>query len=216
MGVKVLKGRNVKVEVATVFGTAKAVTGITKANPAVATSTAHGLTNGTVGYFDSMAGMQELEGMATAAANVAANTFELLDVDSSSYTTASTGSFVPVTTWATLVNATKVAIGGGDASKLDVTTLLDGNKQEENGMASAQSVSIDVLIEQTTNAAAAYLRARARDGGYAVMRLTYPNGSRRIFRGQPSQPGEDLGIDQNVTGSLSMTVKGYVVMSDSA
>lgn len=216
MGVKVLKGRNVKVEVATVFGAAKTVTGITKANPGVATSTAHGLTNGTVGYFDGLTGMQELEGMATAAANVAANTFDLLDVDSSSFTTASGGSFVPVTTWATLVNATKVDIAGGDASKLDVTTLLDNSKQEENGMLSAQSVSIDVLIEQTTNAAAAYLRARARDGGYAVMRLTYPNGSRRIFRGQPSQPGEALGVDQNVTGSLSMTVKGYVVMSDGA
>jgi hypothetical protein len=214
MGVKVLKGRNVKVEVATVFGPAKAVTAISKASPPVASSAAHTLTNGTVGYWDAMSGMQELDGMACVVKNVAAGTFELPDVDSTNYTAFTSGSFVPVTTWQTLVNSTKVDIAGGDASKLNVTTLIDTSKQEENGMLAAQSVSIDVLSEQSTNAAAAFLKARARDGGFALMRLTYANGSVRVFRGQPSLPGESTGVDAVVSGSLGLTVKGYVIALD--
>lgn len=214
MAIKVLKGRNVKVEVATVFGAAKAVTAIAKASPAVATSTAHSLTNAAVGYWDAMNGMQELDGMACAIGNPNSNTFELPDVDSTNYTTFTGGNFVPVTSWATLANATKVDIGGGDATKLDVTTLLDTAKQEENGMLAAQTVSIDLLSEQSTSAAVAFLKARARDGGYALIRLTYANGNRRIFRGQPSLPGESMGIDQVASGSLSMSVKGYVIALD--
>ncbi len=214
MGIKVLKGRNVKVEVATVFTAAKLITAITKASPPVVSSAAHGLLSGAVGYFDSMNGMNELDGMAATVANITTGTFELPDVDSSNYTTCTGGNFVPVQTWATLVNSTKVDIGGGDASKIDVTTLLDNSKQEETGMLAAQSVSMDVLIEQTANAAAAFLKQQARQGGYALVRLTYPNGQRRIFRGQPSLPGESVGVDQVVTGSLSMTVKGYVIGTD--
>ena len=214
MGIKVLKGRNVKVEVATAFSAAKVVTGVTKANPGVATSAAHGFVSGQVGYFDVSAGMVELDGQAATADSTTANTFDLTDINTSNYTTFTAGNFVPVQTWATLANSTKVDIAGGEASKMDVTTLLDTLKQEENGMLAAQSVSIDLLAEQVSNAAAKALRTAARDGSYVLMRVTYPNGSRRIFRGQPSLPGESTSIDQVVSGSLSITVKGFVVATD--
>lgn len=214
MGVKTLKGRNVKVEVATVFAAAKTITGIAKANPGVVSSSAHGLLTGAVGYFDKMVGMEELQDMAATAGTVATGTFELPDVDTTNFTNFTSGEFVPVQTWATLANATKVDIGGGDATKLDVTTLLDNSKQEENGMLAAQSISIDLLSEQVTNTAAKHLRTVARNNGYALVRLTYPGGQRRIFRGQPSLPGEALGVDAVVSGTIGMTVKGFVVMTD--
>ena len=43
-------------------GSAKTITAITKANPAVVTSTAHGLTDGTVVTISSVAGMTEING----------------------------------------------------------------------------------------------------------------------------------------------------------
>ena len=214
MGVNTLKGRNVKVEVATVFSAAKVITGISKANPGVVSSAAHGLLTGAVGYFDGLVGMEELQGMAATAGAVATGTFELPDVDTTNYTTFVSGNFIPVQTWATLANATKVDIGGGDATKLDVTTLLDNSKQEENGMLAAQSVSIDMLAEQVTNSAAKFLRTQARNNGYVLVRLTYPGGQRRIFRGQPSLPGENVSVDAVVSGTIGMTVKGFVVMTD--
>jgi hypothetical protein len=51
------KGRNVRVEVATLFGTAKTVTAVSKANPGVASSAAHGLANASIGYFENVLGL---------------------------------------------------------------------------------------------------------------------------------------------------------------
>ena len=214
MGIDVLKGRGVRVEVATVFSAAKVVTAISKGTTASVTSAAHGLLAGAVGYFDTVVGMPELDGMAATAANVTTGAFDLLDVDSTNFGTFTSGNFIPVQTWSTLVNATKVDIAGGDASKQDVTVLLDNQKQEENGMLSAQTVSIDVLIERLTNAAAQFVRRQARSGGFVLFRVTYPSGARRIWRGQPSLPGESTGVDAVVSGSMASTVRGYVVMTD--
>ena len=61
------------------------VEGATKANPAVITSTAHGLENGDFVTFYNVAGMTELNGNSYEVANVTANTFELDSTDSTSY-----------------------------------------------------------------------------------------------------------------------------------
>jgi len=77
------------------FGTTKAatktITGITKANPAVVTSAAHGYANGDVIYIDAVVGMTEINRKTFTAQNVAANTFELKDYDSSLNTAYSSG-----------------------------------------------------------------------------------------------------------------------------
>lgn len=207
----VLKGRNVKIEVATVYGASKAVTAITKAKPGVATSASHGLTNGTIGYFDSLVGMSEIDGMAISVANTATGTFELQKVDTTNYTAFTSGNFIPVTTWKTLAAATSFQVGGGDASKQDVTTLLDVVRQEENGLLAAQSVSIGSFVEAVVSEAADAVDAAALSNGYLIFRATWPNGYRVIFRGQPSLPGLDLNVDQPVTGGFSCSVKGLVL-----
>lgn len=69
----------------------KAIIGITKANPAVVTSTAHGLSNGDIVRIRDVGGMTEVNGHTFTIANVAANTFELSGTNSSSYTTFTSG-----------------------------------------------------------------------------------------------------------------------------
>jgi hypothetical protein len=77
--------------------TAKNITGITKANPAVVTSNSHGFSNGDDVYIDGVVGMTEVNGRWFRVANVAANTFELTDqvdgtnINSSAYTTYTSG-----------------------------------------------------------------------------------------------------------------------------
>ncbi len=77
------------------FGTTKAatktITGITKANPAVVTSAAHGYANGDVVYIEAVSGMTEINKKTFTVQNVAANTFELKDYDSSLNTAYSSG-----------------------------------------------------------------------------------------------------------------------------
>ena len=69
----------------------KTVTGITKADPAVVSSTAHGFLNGHTVELTDIGGMTELNDAVYEVANVAANTFELLDINSSSMTTYTSG-----------------------------------------------------------------------------------------------------------------------------
>jgi hypothetical protein len=74
----------------------KTITGVTAADPAVVTSTAHGLSNGDEVYVSGVVGMTQLNGRSFLIANVATNTFELkglngVDVDASAYTAYSSG-----------------------------------------------------------------------------------------------------------------------------
>ena len=208
MGVRVLKGRNVKIEVSLTTATAKSVTAVSKASPGVATSATHGLTNGTIGFFAASAGMPEIEGMAISVANQAAGTFELEKLDTTSFGTFTTADFTPVATWATLSTATTLQMGGGDASKLDLTTLLDTMRQEENGLLAAQTISIGSFVPDGVNSAIDAVEKAALAGAYLVFRVTFPSGLRLIWRGQPSLPGMDTSVDAPVTGGFNCSVTG--------
>lgn len=70
----------------------KIITGITKANPAVVTSAAHGYANGDEVFINDVVGMTQVNGKSFIVAGVAANTFQLTNqdgnnVDSTAYTT---------------------------------------------------------------------------------------------------------------------------------
>lgn len=209
----VVKGRGIRVEFAQTYGSAKSVSAVTKADPGVATSTAHGLTDGTVGYFSGVSGMVQLEGQAARTDNAATNTFELQGLNTSSFSTFSgTCSFIPVTAWHTLAEATSYAIGGGEAEKLDATTLLDVVKQEEAGLLAPQTMSISILAQDDPSTALRALAALAQAGTKTVFRVSLPNGAVRIGYGEPSLPGEDVQRGQLGTGNLGFTVKGLILL----
>lgn len=57
------------------------VTGVTQADPGVVTIAAHGFSNGNKVYFESVAGMTQLNGNTYTVADVTTNTFTLIDLD---------------------------------------------------------------------------------------------------------------------------------------
>lgn len=73
---------------------AKNITGLTKANPGVVTSNAHGFSNGDSVYITGVGGMTQVNGRFFTVANVTTNTFELSGVDTSAYTTYTSGGTV--------------------------------------------------------------------------------------------------------------------------
>lgn len=84
----------------------KTITGITAANPAVVSSTAHGYSNGDHVYISGVTGMDELNGRRFTVANKTANDFELSGEDSSNHTSYGSGGvaqkvYEVVTPWAT-------------------------------------------------------------------------------------------------------------------
>ena len=75
---------------------AKSITGITKANPGVLTSSSHGFSNGDEVFVDSIGGMTELNGRNYRVANATTNTFTLTDLfgnamNTTSFTTYTSG-----------------------------------------------------------------------------------------------------------------------------
>lgn len=206
-----LVGRNVRIEIAKTFGTAKTVTAVTQASPGVATSTAHGLADGAVGYMNGVTGMTNLDGQAIRVNSPLTDSFQLEGVDTTNYPAFTAGSFVPVTAWSTLTRAAGYQVGGGDAEKQDNTVLLDAIKQEINGLLAAQTVSVDLKLETTDDEALALVNAAALSQGYLLFRITLADGAQRVFRGQPSLSGESVGQGAIGTGQFSVTVKGQVL-----
>jgi hypothetical protein len=202
-------GRGVRVEVGKTEGAAKTVTAITKANPGVATSTAHGLTAKSVGYFLSVTGMVNVEGQAVRLGTTDTNTFQLEDIDTTDYPAFTGGTFIPVTAWSTLAKSTSISEGGGEADKLNATTLLDNIRQERNGLLAAETMSIGLLAESLASEALQIVRRAARNSQLLVFRVTWNNGDVLVFRGEPSKPGRDVQQGQIGTGSISVTVKGF-------
>lgn len=206
-----LIGRGVRVEVQKTVAAAKTITAISLAKPGVATSTAHALADGTVGFLDAVAGMVNLDRQAIRIDAPAANTFELQGIDTTTYPAFTAGTFVPVTVWSTLSRSSSYNIGGGAAEKIKTTVLLDEIEQQANGLLAAQTVSFNINHETVDEEALQLISVAAINQAYLVFRITFKDGAQRIFRGQPSMPGEDVGQGALATGTLEVTVKGQVL-----
>lgn len=205
-------GRGIRIEVGSVEGSAKTVSAVTQADPGVASSTAHGLLTKSVGYFSGVSGMVNLEGQAARLGTILTDSFSLPDLKTTNLPAfTGTCSFIPVTTFATLGRITSYSIGGGEGEKLDDTVLLDNIKQELQGLLAAQTVTFNLNQPTISDSAMTLLRTTARESGYLVFRITLNDGNVRVFRGQPSLPGEDVQKGAIGTGTFSVTVKGFVI-----
>lgn len=208
---EVARGAGVRVEIGYTEGSAKTISAVSLDNPGTASSTAHGLNDGSVGYFTGLAGMSELDGQACRLVDKTTDAFDLEGVDTTDFEAFTSGSFIPVTAWKTLSQSTEYQIGGGDGAVDDQTTLLDKKDRNVKITLGAETVTINVRSLTEDNEAMAKIRAIARKLEYLVFRITLHNGAQRIFRGQPSLPGENLAVKGSGTGSLSVTVSGDVL-----
>jgi hypothetical protein len=99
----------------------KAITGISQANPAVVTATAHGLVNGQQIVISGVVGMTQVNTCVHTVANVTANTFELSGVNSTGYTAYTSGGTITLGTFYVYKKATAAkSLGAGNTLSTDV------------------------------------------------------------------------------------------------
>jgi hypothetical protein len=211
-----IKGRDVRVEVGLTEAAAAAIASLTQASVAVIGITAHGLANGSVGYVDNVVGMDEMEGQAVRVQLIGspadANTFNAEGIDSSEFGAFTSGDFTAITAWATLSQSTRYQLGGDAPETGDVSTLLDRKAKNEITRLAGENATIDMRALTQDNAALAAIRAAARAGRSLVFRITHnKDGAQRLFYGEPSSPGEGVGVGEIGSGSLTVTVKGDVL-----
>lgn len=207
-----ITGRNCKIEVALTFDVAITPTAVTKASPPSVTLSAHGLTDGEVGYWSSVtAGMVELHEQAFMVDNSATNTWEMPGLDSTDYTTFTAGSVIMAATWGTLTEATGYTVGGGAADQIDDTRLNESKRRNIAGLLPSQDLSIDIRNQEIDGTVLAFIEGKAKRGLPILVKISKGSQVLRVAYGTPSIPGESVASGAGATGQLNIIVPQWVV-----
>lgn len=183
----VVKWANVSLAMQSALAAAKTISGITKADPAVITATAHGYSNGDYVVL-TVQGMHQLDGKVVRVANVATDTFEAEGVDSTAFDTFASGTAEKITFGTTITSATTVNASGGDFGFIDITTIHDNVKKQIPELANPLVYAFDNLWDPS-------------DAGQIAMKEASDAQARRAFRFQWG------------TGGRIMVLTGYVGFS---
>ena len=140
-----LLGKNVKVEIESSLSASLVVTGVTVADPAVATSASHGLSDGDVVVFKALRGMVSLNGQVARVVNATTDTFELEDFDTSRYSAWTAGTCDKISSWETLGNAQGVSLTDIPPEKVDLTSLRSKTKKYTYGLPNTLDGTINGL-----------------------------------------------------------------------
>ena len=203
-------GNNISVDIYATFDTAVTVTAVTKANPGVATATAHGLTDGDIMIFTVSDGMVELDTQVVRVANSDANTFELEGVDTTNYATWASGTAKEVLTWSSLCLTTQYSIANAAPTEIDATTVCDTVARTRFGLPGAKTGSISIQHDPSVTALQTLEAASTSDP--IPFRITYPNGNIRYFGALTAYGGGFAGgVNTIETGEIPLTVPARVV-----
>lgn len=150
--------KNVAVSMQSAIASAKTITGITKANPGVVTSAAHGFSDGDILYLE-VVGMSQLNEKVVRVTSSATDTFSLEGVDTTDFDTFTSGTAQVVTLGTSITSATNVTASGGDFDFIDTTTIHDNIKKQIPGLPAAISFSMDLVWDATDTGHVAFKAA---------------------------------------------------------
>jgi hypothetical protein len=181
---------------------ADTITGITKANPGVVTSTAHGMSNGDYAIM-LISGMKELNGRLVRVANVTANTFELEGIDTTNFTTFSSGTATKVTLSKSAATMVDVNASGGEAADVPTETIHDTIAKPVPGLKSALKYDMQSIWDP---ADVALIECKLADDTttYRAILIGFPTGAKVGVVGYISCPLAPTGS----TGGLVQTPVG--------
>lgn len=196
-------------QIQTGTGGAKTVTGVTKANPCVVTSAAHGLSVGDRVTFASVGGMTELNGNSYIVEYVTANTFSLFKVDSSNYGTYTSGGTATPVTYTTIAEVKSFSGFDGQASEIDVTSMQSTAKEFRLGLVDEGGFSFE-MNQINSDPGQAALRASKNAGTIKSYKLTLPNAEVATFTAFAKATPTSGGVDSVVTSSVALRISGAV------
>jgi len=203
----VTKWANVAVAMQSVIAAAKTITAVTQASPAVASSVAHGFTNGDYVLIAAQ-GMTQIDKRVFRVANVAADTFELEGIDSTSFDAFTSGDAKEITLGTSLTTLTSVSGSGGDFDFIDTTTIHDSIKTQIPGTANALTYEFESIWDVADTGLIALKLASDNQEERAFL-FTFPNGQKMVFNGFVGAslvPGGNA--QDKVTTSVTITAFG--------
>lgn len=205
-----ISGQGLTLKIGTT-ASAKTITAITKANPGVITSTAHGLTNGQVIGVSGVVGMTEINGLYGVVVNATTNTFSLAGINTTAFSTyTSGGSATP--TQVQVGNLVSVPLPGGQKSELEVTNLDSTSKEFIAGLRDNGQATVNFHSDPSDIGQQVLRSSFAASGSIASnFVITFANGKTRSFNGFVMNFGEpQIGVDQVLTGAATIRVTGDI------
>lgn len=183
----------------------KTITAITAANPAVVTSTAHGLAEADVVQIAAVVGMTELNGNLYVVDDPVANSFELAGVDSSAYTAYVSGGTAAPVVFSTFCELTGAQQQDGQADEIEVTSICSTAKEFEIGLSDSGTLNLD-FNWAGNQAVQAALRAAKVSGAATAFKITFPgDGGKVVMIGYVQ--GTSFGGERNGVWTASATIK---------
>lgn len=191
---------------ATAYGAAKTVSAITNANPAVATSTSHGLANGAI--IEVTSGWNLLNNTIQRVAGSVASAFNFDGVDSSltsQYPSGSgAGSVREITTFQQIQQVVGLTTSGGDQQYATVNLLENNFETNLPTYTSAQTLELEIADDPTLPGYIA-LRAASKARTQRAIKFQLADGSFLLYNGIIS-----LNETPNTTKGQVMTVKATI------
>lgn len=206
-----------RIYIQTAIGAAQIISAISKANPGVLTYSGAAPANGDYFVLTNILGMTELQDGVVKVSNVnaAANTYELTDQDTTSFTDFISGQMKPITFGAELEVATDFQISGGD-TKFATYQLLKDKQEFEIPVGYNKAGATINAVWDPQDAGMAYVRNAARTSQKLAMKIVFPDGLEMLFfgyigaSGLPNVQNAQSIIQTNITVSLA-TVPLYVI-----
>lgn len=195
--------------IAIVFESARAagktVTAISKASPGVASSTAHGYSNGDYVLL-SANGMFQVNNKVVRVAGVATDTFQLEGVDTTLFDTFSSGTAYKLTFGNSVTTATTMNSGGGDFPFVDTTVIHSNVKTSVPGSPNAQTYTFENIWD-VSDAGQVAMKAASDAQAQKAFKFTFGTGGPiMVFAGYvgfSGAPGGSAGDKVTTTASIT-------------
>lgn len=190
--------------IGTSYAATKAVTGITNANPGVASSTAHGYANGNI----LLLGMpSRLDNRVVRVSGSAANTFNLEGIDTTSTTLYPSGFGVGtaslVTNFVAMSQVVDIQGSGGEQQFYQWTYAEDGRQRQRPTFKNARVLNLTLDWDPTLAWHAALLTADQLQTPYVLL-ATLPTGVLLYYGVYVGYDGEpNMQINQNIKTTVS-------------
>jgi hypothetical protein len=184
MATRIALPNGATMELAVAFAVAKAITAISNADPAVATATANGLTDGAVILLQS--GWGKLDGRASRVADADTDSFKLESISTANesfYTPGGgAGSFQSVTSWVGITKITGVSLSGGEQQFVTVGYLEEDDDRQYPTNRNPMSMAITVE-DQPAALYVPVVEGYSDNKTQTVLRLNLPNGDKILYPG---------------------------------
>lgn len=200
-----------KLAIATTLGTAKVVTAVTNANPAVASSTAHGLTDGAI-LLASAPGWLLLDNSVRRVDDSDTGTFEYEGLNSTSTTRfpagGGVGSVRAITAWTQIPKVPTFETTGGDP-KSGTTSYID-SEQDFEYFTGTNPTRLNFTVSYAPDSAHhAALQAASDSGEIQAVRLVLKDGKTLYYPGTLFfNPKPTVTKDNEMVNNVSVALQG--------